>query len=260
MKLTVGEIAKALGISNELIRYYVEEGLIHPTRNEKNGYWEYSSEDIIKLTDILFYRRHQFSMKDIKTIMNGIPLEDIGNIIHQRKSELIEEVKRKTEAIYELDRWESLYNEELHLIGQYTIGPMPLELRCSPYIEQNKHIATYLDEFFNLNKDNWADVSTSYFYDMNEDIPQLKQYLSVPGTKEIQYSTIKGQIIEEQADRCLITEVYHSDDFLNCFQSIVIYAKEKQLKLKGQFYIRENTCYFQNQKRLSLYKIYAPII
>ena len=32
MFLTVGEISKALGISNEAIRYYVKEGIIKPKK------------------------------------------------------------------------------------------------------------------------------------------------------------------------------------------------------------------------------------
>lgn len=30
MRLTVGDIARALGLTTEAIRYYVDEGLIHP--------------------------------------------------------------------------------------------------------------------------------------------------------------------------------------------------------------------------------------
>lgn len=44
MKLTVGEVAKVLGISSENIRYYIREGLISPEKNDDNNYREYSSE------------------------------------------------------------------------------------------------------------------------------------------------------------------------------------------------------------------------
>lgn len=54
MYLNVGEISKALGISAETIRYYVKEGIISPRQNTENGYWEYSSDDLMRLTDVLF--------------------------------------------------------------------------------------------------------------------------------------------------------------------------------------------------------------
>ena len=56
MYLSVGEISKALGISIETIRHYVQEGIIAPHKNPENNYWEYSSEDFIRLSDVLFYR------------------------------------------------------------------------------------------------------------------------------------------------------------------------------------------------------------
>ena len=37
MKLTVGEISKVLGISNENIRYYVRTGLLNPEQNVENN-------------------------------------------------------------------------------------------------------------------------------------------------------------------------------------------------------------------------------
>lgn len=259
MLLTVGEVGKALGISHELIRYYVAEGLIHPHKNEKNGYWEYSSDDILKLANILFYRNHQLSMKEIKMIMSDLPVEKIGDVIHQRKSELIAEVKHKMEVISELDQWETLYKEELNLIGRYKIGAMPLELRCSDYIDKNKNIAIYLEKFLNLNKTNWNDVSISLYYDINEDSPCMKQYLSISGDIKIRYSTIKGDVFEEQENQCIITEAYQ-DNLMDVFSLIIQYAKDNHYHLKGQFYIRENTNYFINNQRHSLYKIYAPFL
>ena len=80
MYLSVGEISKALGISNETIRHYVQEGLIAPRKNPENNYWEYSSDDFIRLSDVLFYRSVGLSIKEIKSIMNdNISVEEIGS-------------------------------------------------------------------------------------------------------------------------------------------------------------------------------------
>ena len=259
MRLKVGEVGRALGISHELIRYYAEEGLIHPQKNAQSGYWEYSSEDIIKLAIILFYRNHQLSIKEIKTIMGGLPVEKIGDVIRQRRSDLIEEVRQKMEVISRLDQWETLYKEELSLIGNYKIGPMPLELRCSDYIDEDKNIAIYLEKFFNLNKSNWNDILISMYYDMNEESPCIRRYLSIPGNVKIRYSTIKGEIFEEQEEQCIITEAYQ-DKLMDSFRAVVRYAEENRYRLSGKFYVRENTDYFINDQKYSLYKIYAPFL
>ena len=88
-RFTIGEVAKALGISQETIRHYVNEGLIQPERRSENNYSYYSSEDVLLITDVLFYRSMGLTIRQIKTIMEDLPLRKIGVIISQRKRELI---------------------------------------------------------------------------------------------------------------------------------------------------------------------------
>ena len=102
MYLTVGEISKALGISTEANCYYVKEGIITPKRNEENNYWVYSSEDLMKLTGIMFYRSMGLTMKDIKDIMSR----------NKRKSgrasffdELGRRVQKRTASSWKISDW-----------------------------------------------------------------------------------------------------------------------------------------------------------
>ena len=65
--------------------------------------------------------------------------------------------------------------------------------------------------------------------------------------------------IAEKADHCLITEVLFSDDAEAMFAPMIAYAEEQGIALTGEFYGREETNFYQNGKRLGLYKVYAPI-
>lgn len=103
MYLSVGEISKILGISTETIRHYVQEGIITPHKNTANNYWEYSSDDFIRLTDVLFYRSMGLSVKEIKTIMGGTPIEELGDIIKIRRAELINIIKETVDMMQRLD-------------------------------------------------------------------------------------------------------------------------------------------------------------
>ena len=93
MRMTVGEISKVLGMTTENIRYYVREGLINPEKNKDNNYWEYSSEDVLYISDILFYRSMGISIDNIRKIFSGRPLESIGEVIDDTISELIGKIK-----------------------------------------------------------------------------------------------------------------------------------------------------------------------
>ncbi len=259
MLLTVGEISKALGMSIETIRYYVDQGLISPKKNEQNNYWEYSSEDLIKLTDIMFYRSMGLNTKEIKTIMNDLPLEKIGDVIEMRKSSLIKEMKRSMEELWNLNDWEERYKEEISKIGQFRIGNMSKRYRRCGYFEDSVHMAKYLSTCFDLDKEDWGSVSISFDYDMNESLPELRKYLTLEDFQKIRPSNTKSTSIEERADNCLITEVYYSEKVMDMIGPIINYAKDNGYKLSGKFYGRENTNYFIGGKRMGLYEIFAPI-
>lgn len=262
MFLTVGEISKAVGISAETIRYYVKEGLITPHQNEENGYWEYSSDDLMRLTDILFYRTMDLNMKQIKAIMGGLPLEEIGSVIDERKAELIQEIKAGVDALHELTLWEADYKDERALLGKFRIGAMPPEFRRYGCFEEPNHMARYLAECFDLDKENWGSVSLSFYYNIHDGDKKPQRYLSVEGSERLKLSNVSGgsQTFEEKAEHCIITEVHYSDNVFDMIQPIIDYAAEQGLKLEGGFYGREDTNYFIEGKRTGLYKIYAPIL
>lgn len=259
MYLTVGEISKALGISTEAIRYYVKEGIITPKRNEENNYWVYSSDDLMKLTDIMFYRSKGLTMKDIKDIMSGLALEEIAGVIDARKNVLIQEIKERVDSLHSLTNWEEEYRSELSLLGKYQIGAMPAEFRRPGCFEEASHMVWYLQECFDFDKEDWGGVSMSFYYDLNEEVPKLKRYLSVAGVQKLSPSNLSESAILEQEDYCLITEVHCSSEPLEMIRPMQDYAESEGIKLTGIFYGREDTNYFVDGKRGGLYKIYAPI-
>lgn len=259
MFLSVGEISKILGVSTETIRHYVQEGIISPQKNAENNYWEYSSEDFLLLTDVLFYRSVGLSIKEIKTIMDGIPVEDIGKVIDVRRKELTNTIKEAAEMLQRLDYWDESYESEMQMLGKYKIGEMPPEYRRNSYIDEPEHIANSLRECFDLDKEDWIFLSVSFHYNLHEPEKGLRRYFSLPGDAKLKIKNTTMAGIEEKAAYCLITDVHFSDNAENMLQPLITYAAENNIELVGEFYGREKTNYYPEGKRRGLYKIYAPI-
>lgn len=259
MYLTVGEISKALEISTEMIRFYVKEGIITPKKNKENNYWVYSSDDLMRLTDVLFYRDLDLSLKDIKTIMGGLALEKIGDVIQDRRSELIKEIQKKVKSLSMLQEWDEDYHKEINLVGKFKQGNMPAELRKEDYYDEMDHIAKYMQGSLKLDREDWMYVSLSFFYNIYEKDFKLKKYLSVNKTLKTQITNGSSDIIEEKAERCIYTEVYYSESISDMINPLIEYAEKNGYELTGEIYGRENTNYFENGKRLALYKVYAII-
>lgn len=70
--MKIKDVEKQVGISKANIRFYEEEGLIHPARNQENNYREYSETDVEQLQEI----------KKLRLI--GIPVQEIKDIYENR--------------------------------------------------------------------------------------------------------------------------------------------------------------------------------
>ena len=70
--MKIKDVEKQVGISKANIRFYEEEGLIHPARNQENNYREYSEADVEQLQEI----------KKLRLI--GIPVQEIKEIYEAR--------------------------------------------------------------------------------------------------------------------------------------------------------------------------------
>jgi DNA-binding transcriptional MerR regulator len=259
MNLTVGEIAKALGVSTEMIRFYVRQGILKPFKNEENSYWEYSSDDFMRLSDILFYRDLDLSLKDIQSIFDGLDVEKIGTLITERKKDAEKKIRHYQEIFEKLQEWEEGFRDEYGLMGKYKIGPMPPELRKEGFYDEEDHIARYLKSGIKINRRDWIYVSLSFYCNIYDEEIKLRRYLSVNKTQETEEANRTRDVIEESVERCIFTQVSYSDNVIEMAGPLLAYADKEGFELTGEIYGRENTNFFVDGKRLGMYRLYAPI-
>lgn len=84
--MTIKEVEECTGLSRSNVRFYEKERLITPSRNEKNGYRDYSKSDVEDIKKIAYLR----------TL--GISVEEIRNIIEEKES-LQEAVRKQSEIL-----------------------------------------------------------------------------------------------------------------------------------------------------------------
>lgn len=67
--MRIGALARATGVSERLLRYYEEQGLLRPTRLA-NGYREYTESDVV-------------TVSHIRSLLGaGLPTAVIGQLLH----------------------------------------------------------------------------------------------------------------------------------------------------------------------------------
>lgn len=100
--MKIGEITKLFGISPDTLRFYEEKGLIHPDRDEKTKYRDYSIWSILGLSDCLKYKGLGFALNDIKYIFEGQSHDSYNGLVNNRISVLEEEIFQKQMILNDL--------------------------------------------------------------------------------------------------------------------------------------------------------------
>lgn len=94
--MTVGELAKKMGVTVRTLQHYDKLNLLIPSAESDGGRRLYTDKDLIKLHQILSLKHLGFSLDDIKKRL--LPLEsaqDVAEIL----SEQAEEMNKKIEAL-----------------------------------------------------------------------------------------------------------------------------------------------------------------
>lgn len=75
--MKIHEISKLLNVNHETVRMYRKKGLLKPVRNPKNGYYEYTDDDLFSLFFIRKLRGANLSLHTISQIFAPKSISDI---------------------------------------------------------------------------------------------------------------------------------------------------------------------------------------
>lgn len=122
--LSIGEFSNICKVSTKTLRYYAEIGLILPSEiNPENGYRYYSIEQLEKMLFINRLKSYNFSLDEIKTILESEELQD---------EKLYLELTRKKAQI---EKQVQEYEKTLDQLKEDILG-----------LKQGKSIMSYLED------------------------------------------------------------------------------------------------------------------
>jgi DNA-binding transcriptional MerR regulator len=97
MKNTVGDVARLAGVSVRTLHHYDEVGLLEPSDRSDAGYRLYTTEDLERLQQILFYKELGFTLEEIREFMGDPAFDRREALLTQR--EMIAEQALRLEAL-----------------------------------------------------------------------------------------------------------------------------------------------------------------
>lgn len=95
----INEISKLTGVSIRMLHHYDKIGLLVPSKRTDSNYRMYSDEDVAKLYQILLFKELEFSIQEIKTILQDENFDREKALKEQRN--LIIKKKNRLEKIIE---------------------------------------------------------------------------------------------------------------------------------------------------------------
>ena len=104
--MTVGEVAKKMGVTVRTLQYYDKEGLLSPSAESDGGRRLYTDKDLVMLNQIISLKSLGFSLDDIKGRL--FPLEtpkEVANALTEQADDIrkkIEQLKASLSAIEQL--------------------------------------------------------------------------------------------------------------------------------------------------------------
>ena len=86
MKYKIGDVARILGVSPDILRYYEKKGVVTPMKGENNDYRYYDAWDINFLMDCLWFKNFGFSIEQIADIVRIPSISELDGILDAMKT------------------------------------------------------------------------------------------------------------------------------------------------------------------------------
>lgn len=255
----IGEVASFLDITPDTIRFYEKEGIIRPTKNPVNGYREYSFEDISRLSDILFYRNVDFSIGDIRKIVNGVSSEEMLTMIREKEQEVSRSLASYRKLLIKMQNWEKLHREALDFENRFEIRPMPSSYHKRTYPDKSAIDIHALTQSILVSPADAYFVTLSFRCDMPG--KGIEYYFALDteyaGGLEVDFTNPDFEV--ESHPRCLFTVCKYQDDFEKMLKPAGKYLKAQGLLPQGIAYGRQSVVTYQNDLPVEHYRIYIPL-
>lgn len=102
--MTVGEVAKKMGVTVRTLQYYDREGLLAPTAESEGGRRLYTGRDVVKLHQILSLKHLGFSLDDIKNRLASLDTPaDVAQALARQADALRVKMEALAESLREIE-------------------------------------------------------------------------------------------------------------------------------------------------------------
>ena len=103
--MTVGELAKKMGVTVRTLQYYDEEGVLFSSAESKGGRRLYTDKDLVMLHQIVSLKSLGFSLKDIKGRLNSLKTPaEVANALTEQADDIRQKIEQLQASLSEIEQ------------------------------------------------------------------------------------------------------------------------------------------------------------
>ena len=103
--MTVGEMAKKMGVTVRTLQYYDREGLLSPSAKSEGGRRLYTDKDLVTLHQILSLKSLGFSLDDIKQRLGSLETpSDVANALTEQAENIRRQIDQLKASLTEIEQ------------------------------------------------------------------------------------------------------------------------------------------------------------
>lgn len=145
---SIDEVSKVFNVPKSTLRYWESEKLISATRNQTSNYRQYNIKDLIDIGDIVFYRKLNIAIKQLKKI-NQMNATSIAEALEHKKQDLQQQIASLEKTIQRIDQ-SLAHIEEYHRlkIENYQLGAADIKNLVAVGISENEEIRMFVEDTY----------------------------------------------------------------------------------------------------------------
>ena len=103
--MTVGEVARKMGVTVRTLQYYDKEGLLSPSAESEGGRRLYTDKDLVMLHQIVSLKSLGFSLKDIKGRLISLETPaDVANALTEQADDIRQKIEQLTDSLSAIEQ------------------------------------------------------------------------------------------------------------------------------------------------------------
>lgn len=230
----IGEFSKITNLTIKALHYYDEENILTPSYRDENNYRFYNEQDLKKAELIIFLKNLDFSIKEIKDVINNyVKEEDITYFLKEKKEIIKIKIKKQKEILEQLEKNILPNKGKKEIDLKYHIEEKEYEkiiVISIKYRGSYSDIGKYIGNLYREAKSNVSGPPINLFYDESY-MEDAQIELCLPLKKKI-YSE-KYEVKEIEKIRSISVIHNGSYETINyAYKALIDYAKENNLELE----------------------------